>query len=161
MDIHKKKIFDHEQPLTNDNQERFCQEYVRLDIEERIVNKRARRIKAYRLIFPETIKETDAVCNGRAVTLLSRKPIRDRIAALYEEEGASVESEFIWTKSKSETLLVGIAYDDDNKTGDRIKAISELNKMRGIDVPVVDEEENKGDSVDQFFGKFKDMVENG
>jgi hypothetical protein len=155
----KKKIVDFEEPLSNDKHELFCSEYVRLDIEDMISNKRARRIKAYRIVFPETYANTDGVCNSRAVNLLSRKPVRERIAALYEENGTSVESEFTWTRDKSEDLLVDIAYDSNAKTADRLKAVSELNKMRGIDAPKEVEVETKDDSVDAFFAKFKGMVE--
>lgn len=161
MDVMKKKIVDHEVPLANDSHEVFCAEYVRLDIEDSVVNKRMRRIMAYRAGYPDTFAESDAVCSSRATALLAKKFVKDRIKALYEEEGTSVENEFVWTKSKSETLLVEVAYDNTQKTADRIKAISELNKMRGIEVPKVIEEVNDGDSVDQFFAKFKGMVENG
>lgn len=159
MDIHRKKIIDSEIPLTNEIHETFCMEYVRLDIEEHVVNKRARRIKAYRTAFPDTIKDSDSVISSRATTLLSRKTIKDRIKSLYEEEGTSVENEFNWTRSKSESLLVEIAYDDELKTGDRLKAISELNKMRGIDVPFVEEGNNEEeDTVDSFFTKIAKAV---
>ena len=159
MDIIKKKIIDHEMPLTNEQQEGFCLEYVRLDIEEQITNKRARRIKAYRFIYPETLKDSDHVCNTRATRLLAKKPVAERIRALYEEEGSSVENEFSWTRSKSEGLLVDIAYDEEQKTADRIKAIGELNKMKGIEVPKVEVEETAGDSIDKFFGKFKGIID--
>lgn len=157
MDIHKVKIVDHELPLTNENQEAFCQEYVRLDIEEHIANKRARRIKAYRFIYPETRSDSDSVCNTRATRLLAKKAISERIRAIYEEEGSSVENEFNWTRSKSETILVDMAYDDELKPEARLKAISELNKMRGIDAPKIVEEDNKGDTVDSFFSRFKGL----
>lgn len=155
----KKKIIDHELPLTNENHEAFCVEYVRLDVEDRIVNKRARRVKAYRFIYPETIGEADSVCSSRATALLAKKTIRDRIANIYEELGTSVEAEYAWNRVKSEELLVEIAVDDSQKAGDRIKAIGELNKMRGIEVPKVIEEEVKGDSIDTFFSKFKGMLD--
>lgn len=157
MDIHKKKVFDSEIPLNNDTHEAFCREYVRLDIDEFITNKRARRIKAYRAIFPETVKDLDSVVNSRAVALLARKTVKDRIRVLYEEEGSSIETEYGWTRFKSENILIGIAYDDELKTGDRLKAISELNKMRGIDVPVVKEAESSDeDTVEKFFASIKD-----
>lgn len=159
MDIHKKKIIDSEIPLTNETHETFCIEYVRLDIEEHVVNKRARRIRAYRLAFPETKKDADSVISSRATTLLARKTVKDRIKALYEEEGTSVENEFNWTRSKSESLLVEIAYDDELKTADRLKAISELNKMRGIDVPFVEDDgKEEEDTVDSFFSKIAKAV---
>lgn len=141
-----------------DAQEAFCNEYIRLDIEELIANKRARRIKAYRFAYPETIGDADHIVASRATAMLAKKVIKDRIKHLYEAEGTSVETEFAWTKSKSESLLVDIAYSDEQKTADRLKAISELNKMRGIDAPKVIEEDNKGDTVDSFFDKFKGMV---
>ncbi|MGL5711795.1 MAG: hypothetical protein ACRCX2_02145 [Paraclostridium sp.] len=161
MDVMKKRIVDHEVPLANDSHEGFCSEYVRLDIEDGVVNKRMRRIIAYRHSYPETFSDSDAIVSSRATALLAKKVVKDRIKALYEDEGTSVENEFTWTKSKSEGLLVEIAYDNSQKAGDRIKAIGELNKMRGIDIPKVVEEVNEGDSVDQFFAKFKGMVENG
>lgn len=159
IDIHKKKIVDSEIPLTNDTHETFCIEYVRLDIEEQIFNKRARRIRAYRLAFPETKKDSDSTINSRATSLLARKTIKDRIKNLYEKEGTSVENEFNWTRSKSEGLLLGIAYDEKLKTADRLKAISELNKMRGIDVPFIKEEnKEEEDTVDSFFSKIAKVV---
>ncbi|MGL6099157.1 MAG: hypothetical protein ACRC0G_06005, partial [Fusobacteriaceae bacterium] len=107
MDIHKKVIVDHERELPIEAQERFCQEYIRLDIEDFIGNKTVRRISAYRFSYPEsTISETDSVCNARAVSLMKKAVIKNRIAFLYEQEGSSVESEYAWTKSKSENILV-------------------------------------------------------
>lgn len=158
MDVINKKIIDHEEPLNRDAHEAFCQEYVRLDLEDRIVNKRARRIKAYRFAYPETIGSTDAAMNTRASALLNKESVSSRISAIYETNGACVENTYIWTKEKSEELLAEMAYDEMMKPADRLKAISELNKMRGVDTPKVEDEENKGDSVDSFFDKFKGLI---
>ncbi|MGL5712948.1 MAG: hypothetical protein ACRCX2_08010 [Paraclostridium sp.] len=158
MDLMKRKIIDPEQPLDSEKQEAFCMEYVRLDIEDHIANKRARKVMAYRNVFEGTIGDSDSVCATRATSLLSRESIKERIKAIYEEEGTSVENQFTWTKSKSEEMLVDIVYNHELKTADRLKAISELNKMRGIDVPKVEDEETAGDAVDGFFSKLKDMV---
>ncbi|MGL5717156.1 MAG: hypothetical protein ACRCX7_11570 [Cetobacterium sp.] len=160
MNLMTKKIQDPEVPLTNEKHEKFCSEYVRLDIEERIANKKMRRIEAYRLTFPETtLGMNDSVCNSRASVILAKDSVKERIGAIYDEVGNSVETAYGWTTAKSEDLLVSIAYDDSQKAGDRIKAIGELNKMRGIDVPKVEDEEVKGDSVDGFFEKLKGMID--
>lgn len=159
MDIHRKKPIDPEAPLSSDAQEKFCNEYVRLDIEEGIVNKRARRIRAYRLSFPETNKDNDGVINSKATALLNRSTVRDRIRKLYEEEGTSVENEFNWTKSKSENVLLEIVYNEDLKTADRLKAISELNKMRGIDAPTVEEDKSDDDEIDSYFNSLGNRVD--
>ena len=161
MNIHNKKVIDHLSPLEIGSQEEFCKEYVRLDIEERIINKRARRIKAYRNTYKDSIMEQDGVINSRAVTLLKKDYIMERIATLYDEEGTSIEQQFNWTTSKAEELLVAIAHDDELKTADRLKAISELNKMRGIDAPVIIPEEKEvdsTDSVEMFFSMIKKGV---
>lgn len=159
MDIHKKKPIDPEAPLSSDAQEVFCREYVRLDIEEGIVNKRARRIRAYRFSFPETIKDTDGTINSRATALLGKAPVRNRIKKLYEDEGTSVENEFNWTRSKSENVLLEIVYNEDLKTADRLKAISELNKMRGIDTPTVEEDKSDADEIDSYFNSLGNRVD--
>lgn len=159
MDIHLKKMIDPAEPLKNESQEKFCQEYVRLDIEDGVVNKKARRVKAYIFSYPETVKESEGVVSSRATYLLSRPHIKARIGHLYEEEGSSVENQYNWTRSKSEAILIGIAYNDELKTGDRLKAISELNKMRGIDVPKIDDTSTKENTVDSFFDSLRGEID--
>ena len=83
---------------------------------------------------------------------MRKKSVSGRIRFIYEEEGSSVENEFNWTRGKAEEVLLNMVYDDLNKTGDKLNAIKELNKMRGIDVPVV-KVEKSGDDVDAFFSK--------
>lgn len=158
MDLHKKKIVDTEQPLLNEARESFCNHYVRLDLEDKIVNKTARRVMAYRLSFPETIKDSDSIVNSRATSLLSKNDIIDRISFIYEQEGTSVEAKFAWTKNKSEEALMEIVFCEDTKDGDKIKAIQELNKMRGIEKPLELIEENNNDEVDSFFDKIKKLI---
>lgn len=154
MDLHKKKMIDCEQSLPNIAHENYCQEYVRLDIEDRIVNKKARRLKAYRFSFPETINDNATAVNRRACNLMRNKEISERISFLYEEEGSSVENEYFWTKSKAETVLAEIVYDENNKDADRINAVKQLNQMRGLDVPKPKKEGEGADSIKDFFEEF-------
>jgi len=93
----------------------------------------------------------DSLINSRATTLLKNRNVSERIKFLYEEEGTSVENEYTWTRSKSEDVLVSIVYNEESKDGDRIKAVNQLNVMRGIDSPVEKDKEKEEDSVSTFF----------
>lgn len=159
MDLHKRKIIDYEVSLPNTFHEKFCQEYVRLDIEDRVVNKKARRVKAYRFSFPETIGDNKTDVDRRALNLLRRKEIVERIRYIYEQEGTSIEAEYYWTKSKAEGVLVEIAYDDESKDADRINAVKQLNQMRGIDIPKVEDRGDSESSIDKFFKMVGGKVE--
>ncbi|MGL5719126.1 MAG: hypothetical protein ACRCX2_39360, partial [Paraclostridium sp.] len=98
MNIHKKKIIDYTLSLDNEPHNIFCDSYVRLDLEDGIVNEKQRRIMAYRLAYPETTEGVlDHVINSRAMTLLNRRDVKDRISYMYEEEGCSVEAQYRWT----------------------------------------------------------------
>lgn len=151
MSIINKKIIDFAIDLENKLHETYCREYVRLDLEDHVVNKKARRVKAYRFSFPETYDAGDGVINSRACTLLRGKSVSSRIKYLYEQDGSSIENEFNWTRSKSEDVLLSIIYNDESKQADKLKAIQQLNAMRGIDAPVVKKEEGEQDTVAQFF----------
>lgn len=159
MNIHLKKPIDYLEGLDNENHNAFCENYVMLDLEEGISNDKQRRIRAYRLTYPETTSGIlDHVVNTRATALMRRNDIKERIAFLYEEEGTSVENQFRWTRGKAEKVLVDIATSENEKTSDIIKAVDALNKMRGIDVPVIIDEDDSGDedTIDTFFNKFRE-----
>jgi len=151
MSVIARKIVDFAEPLSNELHEAFCLEYLRLDIEQKVANKKARRIKAYRASFPEAYGVNDSLINSRATTLLKNRNVSERIKFLYEEEGTSVENEYTWTRSKSEDVLVSIVYNEESKDGDRIKAVNQLNVMRGIDSPVEKDKGKEEDSVSTFF----------
>ncbi len=160
MDLHKRKTIDYEVPLENEAHESFCQEYVRLDIEDRVISKKYRRILAYKFSFPEDDVNDEAI-NQRAFNLIRKKEIEKRIEYIYNLEGTSIENSFAWTRSKSEEALLELAYGSGIKPGDRLRAIAELNKMRGIDTPavVIEEEEKKEtDSVTDFFSRIRKSV---
>jgi len=155
MDIHKKKIVDYAKPLPNEQHESFCQSYIELDLEHHIVNKRARRIRAYKNAFPDSTSYTESVINSRASVLLRNENVSGRIGHLYEENGASVDNLYSWTLSKSTDVLLNIVYDEDTADKDKLVAIKELNKMTGIDVPKAEEEEDKTDRISDFLQKFR------
>lgn len=157
MDLHKKKIIDVEEALPNEQHEAFVQEYFRLDVDGEIVNDKARRIKAYKVSFPEAKSDDDGQVNGRASTLMKRADVKGRLEHLYEEHGSGVENKYRWTKAKSENALVELVFGDGVKIGDRLKAMDMLNKMNGLDVPKLKEEDSsKGkDTVESFFDKFR------
>lgn len=157
MDLHKKKIIDVEEALPNEQHEAFVQEYFRLDVDGEIVNDKARRISAYKFSFPEAKTDGDGQINGRAVTLMKRTDVKGRLEYLYEEHGSGVEHKYRWTKAKSENALVELVFSDGVKIGDRLKAMDMLNKMNGLDIPKVKEnEDGKGkDTVNAFFDKFR------
>lgn len=159
MNLHTKKTIDYEIPLENEAHEAFCQEYVRLDIEDRVISKRYRRVLAYKFAFPEDNVNDEAI-NQRAFNLIRRKECEKRIEYIYNLEGTSIENLFTWTRSKSEEALLELAFGEGVKPGDKLRAIAELNKMRGLDAPVVavEEEKKETDSVADFFSRIRKSV---
>jgi len=151
MSVINKKIVDFAIDLDNKLHETYCREYVRLDLEDHVVNKKARRVKAYRFSFPETYNDPDGTINSRACTLLRGKNVSSRIKYLYEQDGSSVENEFNWTRSKSEDVLLSMIYNEESKDADRLKAVNQLNTMRGIDSVIVKKEDGEIDTVSKFF----------
>lgn len=150
MSLHNMKVFDEAEPLQNENHEKFCQEYVRLDLNNIIRNKYARKIEAYRIVFPETVTTTDGIIASRATQLLLREDVSERLRYLYELHGSSIENDVEWTKSKAEEALTAIIYDENSKDADRLKAIAELNRMRGIDKPE-EKDNNETSKISDFF----------
>lgn len=156
MDLHKKKMYDCESELRNENYEKFCQIYVSLDIDEGLNNKRLRRIKAYKLTFPETEYDDNSAINKKAMALLRNREVANRLKFLYEEIGSSIENQFVWTKAKAEDVLTGIAFDDELKTADRLNAVKQLNQMRGFDIyKEIEEDKGDSDSISKFFDGIK------
>lgn len=154
MNIHNKKIVDYAEPLQNEQHELFCQSYVELDLEQHIVNKRARRIRAYRKCFPGSVDYTESIINSRASVLLRSENVSGRIDYLYEENGTSVDNKYSWTINKSTDALLDIVYDDATADKDKIGAIKELNKIKGLDTPTIEEEE-KSDNISKFLQGFR------
>lgn len=153
MGLIDKKPFDMEQPLANAKHELFCIELVRLTVDNEIRNKKARRISAYRSSFPENDNTSDSILDGRAKTILKRPDVSERIEYLFSLEDTGVENHMNWTRSKAEDYLLEIINDEDAKAGDRIKAITTLNVMRGVSEPSKDEGV-KGDPISEFLKKF-------
>jgi len=153
VDIHNKDVVDYGEKLHNKAHEKFCQEYFRLDVEEKIVNRKTRRVMAYRVSYPENSNVPDGTINSRASTLLRNENVAGRLQYLYESYGGSVEQQYNWTRGKSEDMLISLAFDEDVKYSDRINAIKELNKMRGYDNPIYDNAE-EGDIIDEFLKEF-------
>lgn len=156
MELHLRTINDPAEEISNETHELFAQKFIELDLDEGINNKRRRRIEAYRICYPDSYNETDGVLNGRATTLLRNERVSERIAFLYEERGTSLEAKVSWSRMKAEDSLLDIIGNEDSKDSDRIKAIECLNKMRGIDAAVIEEQTQEKDSVDDYFARLKD-----
>lgn len=146
---------DHEQPLPNKSQEMFCQEYLKMDLDGEVRQAKARRIEAYKRAYPGSIDETNSVLNTRAVALLRLEHVSARLKYLYEQNGAGIEAEVKWTKDKAEDVLIDIIFGNE-KTENKLKALTELNKLRGIEAPKKEvEEEKQISTVESFFNKLK------
>lgn len=152
MGLHNYQPFDREQPLNVEAWEQFCQEYVRLDIEKEVPQLRERRICAYRKAYPSASDMYPADVNVKAIALLRKEEVADRLAYLYEQECSGVEAEFKWTKNKAEDELMNMIFSPDIKDGDKLKAISMLNELRNIG-EVKEDKEKALDTVAIFFDK--------
>lgn len=152
MNLHNYKPFDREEPLSTESWEIFCQEYLRLDLNREIPQMRARRIAAYRKAYPSAKDMYPADVNVKAIALLRKEEVAERLAFLYEQEGSGVENEFKWTKAKAEDELLNMVLSPDTKDGDRLKAISMLNEIRGVTKPE-EKKETIIDTVQSFFEK--------
>ncbi len=151
MSLITSKMQDFTEPLKKQAQEDFVKEYIRLDVDCNISHKRTRRIKAYRFAYPDAKAKSDSIINDRAVAVLKLKTVVDRMRFLYSEIGSSIEAEVNWTASKSEDALLAIVFDEETKSADKLKAIQQLNMMRGIDKPQIEKEEDGKDTVEEFF----------
>ncbi len=152
MNLHNYKPFDREQPLTNENWEKFCQEYLRLDIEREVPQMRERRICAYRHAYPNAGEMYPSDVNVKAIALLRKNEVAERLAYLYEQECSGVESEVKWTKNRAEDELLNMIFSPDIKDGDKLKAIGMLNELRSIGA-IQDKKEEVLDTVQIFFNK--------
>lgn len=152
MRIIEKQQIDWEKPLPNEKQEAFCQEYVRLDMEEGVKQDRARRIEAYRFAFPDSNMTPDGQINSRAQNLLRKDIISSRLNYLYEELGAGIENKVKWTQAKAEDALLEIVYGEE-KTENKLRAIDMINKIREIGVKK--EVEDKTGTIEAFLNKFR------
>lgn len=151
----EKMPIDWEQPLPNEAHERFCQEYVRLDLDGEVKQAKARKVEAYKFAFPDSKDEVFHKLSSRATNLLRNENVIERLRYLYEQMGTGIENEVKWTRSKAEDALLEIILGQE-KTENKMKAIDMLNKLRGIGAPVVEEDEEKNiDSVQIFFNKLK------
>ena len=154
MNLKDVEIVDPTLPLSNEAHENFVQAYISFDLDGIIKNKRARKMEAYRVAYPETRATKDSIVNSRATDLLLKESIAERLEYLYEKFGTSVENKYSWTPNKAEEALLDIIYGEEEKSADKIKAISELNRMRGIDKPQVEENVVKEESkIGSFFDK--------
>lgn len=150
----QKQPIDWEKPLPNEKQENFCQEYVRLDMEDGIKQARARRIMAYKFAFPDARDDVEGKLNSRASKLLKDDNIVSRLTFLYEELGAGIENEVKWNKTKAEDVLLDIIYGEE-KTENKLKALDMLNKLREVGVKKEEDEEKQLSTVEAFFNKLK------
>lgn len=147
--------FDREVPLKDEKMEAFCQEYIRLDLEEGIKQAMARRIMAVKFSFPEYIDRTDEASNKRGHQLLSREDVSERLEFLYEQMGSGVENKVKWTKMKAEDTLLELIFAPDTKNPDKLKAIAMLNEIRSIGAEDKKDKDSLVDSVAEFFNKLK------
>lgn len=152
MNLHNYKPFDREEPLDVDAWEKFCQEYLRLDIEREIPQMRERRICAYRYAYPVSRDWYPSDVNVKAMALLRKEEVSQRLAYLYEQESSGVESEIKWTKSKAEDELINMIVSPDVKNADKLKAISMLNELRNFNKEEKSTDEIM-DTVAVFFNK--------
>lgn len=154
MSIMTAKPIDFEKPLLNENREKFCQEYVRLDVEDGVRQAKARRIQAYRFAFPDGADVADSIIASRAGKLLNDEFVSARLAYLYEQLGTGIENEVKWNKIKAEDVLLDIIFGEE-KTENKLKALDMLNKLREIGVKKEEEEEKQISSIETFFNKLK------
>ena len=152
MNLHNYKPFDREQPLSVEAWEQFCQEYLRLDLSREVPQMRERTICAYRKAYPSARDMYPADVNVKAIALLRKEEVAQRLAYLYEQECSGVEEEVKWTKNKAEDALLNIIFSPDVKDGDKLKAISMMNELRSIG-EVKDDSEKTLDTVQIFFNK--------
>lgn len=150
----EKQQIDWEEPLPNEKHEVFCQEYIRLDMEDGIKQAKARRIMAYRFAFPDSRDDADGKINSRASKLLKNDDIVSRLNFLYEDLGAGIEDKVKWNKVKAENVLIDIIFGEE-KTENKLKALDMLNKLREIGVKKEEEEEEQISTVEAFFNKLK------
>ena len=153
--IHCAQPFDKTIPLENEAREKFCQEYLRLDLDGEIKQAKARRIEAFRVAYPEYRDKIPSDANMKAVRLLRDDNVAERLAYLYEQSGTGIENEIKWTKSKSEDMLLEIIYSTTTKDSDKLKAIQMINELREIGPADKEEEQSAIDSVKEFFSKLK------
>jgi len=145
------RLFDPSKPMS-DNVEEFIKRYFEL-VEGKVVNKRQRKILAYRHAFKETCTgKPDYYVLQLATQLLTKENVKDRMIYLQSINGVEEELDFDWNKSKAEEVLLEIIYDEKAKMADRLKAIDQLNKMKGMDKRVMQEEE-ASDSVADFMNR--------
>lgn len=153
MNLHNYEPFDREQPLVNENWEKFCQEYIRLDLEDGIHQDRARRIQAYRNVYDSARDMRQSDVNVKAVALLRKNEVSERLAFLYEQECSGVESEVKWSKNKAEECLLNILYSPDTKPSDALKAISMMNELRQLGQFAEKKDNSIVDTVQEFFNR--------
>lgn len=150
----EKQPIDWEEPLPNKKQENFCQEYIRLDVEEGIKQLKARRVMAYKFAFPDARDDSEGKLNSRASKLLRDENVVARLTFLYEELGSGIENDVKWNKTKAEDVLLDIIYGEE-KTENKLKALDMLNKLREVGVKKEEEEEKQLSSIETFFNKLK------
>lgn len=149
MNLHNYKPYDPEQPLNSEHQELFCQEYFRLDVEREILQRRARRIAAYKFAYKDGCNGiSDADINMRAIGLLREINVAKRLEHLYDKDGSGVEHKVKWSKVKAEDELLSMIISPETKDADKLKAINMLNE---INLDDGSKKEGLRDTVQEFF----------
>lgn len=139
-------IRDWSEPLKNKKREKFCQEYVRLEMVQKLPYEKRKRMEAYNVGFNY---------HGNNAEFLSRKlmrmdEIKLRIDYLLNTGEDPFENKNKWNENKSINFLLEIASDEDLRASDRLSAIKMLNEIKGIG-----EEEDKSDKLSEFLKRVR------
>jgi hypothetical protein len=84
--------------------------------------------EAYRQSYPKSQAWKDDAVWSQASRLMPK------VSARVEQLRAELATKTLWTMEQATTLLVDVATNLDERAGDRIKAIAELNKLHGFGV---------------------------
>lgn len=90
-----------------------------------------RQSEAYRVAYPKSELWKNETVWARASEMMADGKV---IVRVNELKGALVEKE-LWSREQSVAILADIALAEDSRKGDRIKAVSELNRMHGFEAP--------------------------